>query len=102
MSKPADQYEIALVRLAAFKMLKGWGVGDPLKDFKTWDLETRKQYASELADWALRKQMEFKTEKPEVGIGRCRGGIDPGWDKCPKCGATSDDECRAPDVTGGG
>lgn len=24
----------------------------------------------------------------------CAGGIDPGWDECPICGATSDDECK--------
>lgn len=24
----------------------------------------------------------------------CAGGVDPGWDECPKCGATMDDECR--------
>lgn len=24
----------------------------------------------------------------------CDGGIDPGFDECPKCGATSDEECR--------
>lgn len=23
----------------------------------------------------------------------CDGGIDPGWDECPKCGATADDPC---------
>lgn len=26
----------------------------------------------------------------------CRGGINPGWDECPKCGATSDEDCRSP------
>lgn len=23
----------------------------------------------------------------------CAGGVDPGWDECPKCGATMDDAC---------
>lgn len=25
----------------------------------------------------------------------CAGGVNPGWDECPKCGATMDDECQA-------
>jgi hypothetical protein len=24
----------------------------------------------------------------------CAGGINPGWDACPKCGATIDDSCK--------
>lgn len=25
---------------------------------------------------------------------RCAGGIDPGFDQCPKCGATMDEDCK--------
>jgi hypothetical protein len=32
---------------------------------------------------------ETMTSEPEL----CPGGIDPGFDECPKCGATMDDDC---------
>lgn len=38
----------------------------------------------------LVKKKRAKHNKPQL----CAGGIDPGFDDCPKCGATSDDECK--------
>jgi hypothetical protein len=35
----------------------------------------------------------------------CPGGVDPGFEDCPKCGATDDDDCRGaplPNGTRGG
>lgn len=48
-------YERALVRLRAFRMLKGWGVEQPDGRVALWDLETRKRHAADLADWALKE-----------------------------------------------
>lgn len=31
------------------------------------------------------------TDKASLDL--CAGGVDPGWDACPKCGTTMDDEC---------
>lgn len=34
---------------------------------------------------------DSSTDKASLDL--CAGGVDPGWDACPKCGATMDDEC---------
>lgn len=40
-------------------------------------------------------QVGERDAKPDL----CAGGVKPGWDECPKCGATMDDECKAPRST---
>lgn len=56
-------YERALIRLKAFKMLKGWGVApegtnpnDPesMNLYRAWTLQERMKYAADVADWAGR------------------------------------------------
>lgn len=35
----------------------------------------------------------LRGNQSDGGVEKCAGGVDPGWDECPKCGATADDEC---------
>jgi hypothetical protein len=57
-------YELAMVRLKAWKYIDGWGVaGDPKatdiidKLIKTWSWEERMRRAYELAAWAMRREI---------------------------------------------
>jgi hypothetical protein len=47
-------------------------------------------------DWK-QDQAETSRLKPSAPVEQtCPGGIDPGFEECPKCGATDEEECRAP------
>ena len=53
-------YELAKLRLRAFKLFDGWGTTDEKGNFKTYNLKERKERALDFVDWALSSTKEPK------------------------------------------
>lgn len=54
--------------------------------------EEEKGYARGVAD-CRSETLASTVLSPPPQPDLCHGGVDPGWDECPKCGATMDDPC---------
>lgn len=59
---------------------------------------SRAQCIKFVTDAILSLRVQPGAGEREASADLCAGGVKIGWDECPKCGATMDDECRGEPV----